>query len=117
MLGTAPAPSAAQTVAASPNAVVQINTGRGRLVTLPAPMSDLFVADPGIADVQVRPPQQPSVFGKAPGETTVYPTTTAGTAVPSSTVRVGHNTDSLQQMLSPPMPHPRSAPTPPNRIR
>src|SRR3546814_566900 len=100
MLGTAPAPSSAQSGAASPNAVVQINTGRGRLVTLPAPMSDLFVADPGIADVQVRSPTQLYVFGKAPGETTVYATTKAGKVVYSSTVRVGNTLDSVQQMLS-----------------
>src|SRR3546814_9982766 len=99
-LGTTPAPSAAQTVAASPNAVVQINTGRGRLVTLPAPMSDLFVADPGIADVQVRSPTQLYVFGKAPGESTVYATTKAGKVVYSSTVRVGNTIDAVQQMLS-----------------
>ena len=33
--------------------VVQVNTGRGRLVTLSRPMSDVFVADESIADVQV----------------------------------------------------------------
>ncbi|HVI98881.1 MAG TPA: type II and III secretion system protein family protein [Sphingomonas sp.] len=113
-LGTAPAPSAAQTVSASPNAVVQINTGRGRLVTLPAPMSDLFVADPAVADVQVRSPTQLYVFGKAPGETTVYATTKAGKVVYSSTVRVGNNIDSVQQMLTLAMPEAHIVATPMN---
>ncbi|MCM8729439.1 type II and III secretion system protein family protein [Hephaestia sp. GCM10023244] len=116
MLGTAPAPSAAQTVSASPSAIVQINTGRGRLVTLPAPMSDLFVADPGIADVQVRSPTQLYVFGKAPGETTVYATTKAGKVVYSSTIQVGNNIDSVQQMLLLAMPDARVTATPMNGL-
>ena len=113
-LGTAPAPSAAQTVAASPSSTVQINTGRGRLVTLPSPMSDLFVADPAIADVQVRSPTQLYIFGKAPGETTVYATTKAGKVVYSSTIRVGDNIDSVQQMLALAMPEARITATPMN---
>ena len=113
-LGTAPAPSAAQTVAASPNATVQINTGRGRLVTLPAAMSDLFVADPAIADVQVRSPTQLYIFGKAPGETTVYATTKGGKVVYSSTIRVGNNIDSVQDMLRLAMPDARITATPMN---
>jgi pilus assembly protein CpaC len=43
---TLPAPVLAQTVHAAPREMVQIATGRGRLVTLTAPMSDIFVADP-----------------------------------------------------------------------
>jgi pilus assembly protein CpaC len=113
-LGAAPAPSTAQTVSASPNSTVQINTGRGRLVTLPAPMSDLFVADPGIADVQVRSPTQLYIFGKAPGETTVYATTKGGKVVYSSIVRVGNNIDSVQDMLALAMPEARITATPMN---
>ena len=37
-------------------------------------MSDLFVANPGIADVQVRSSNQIFIFGSAPGQTTLYAT-------------------------------------------
>ena len=95
--------SAAQTaVAGAPT--VQIATGRGKLVTLAKPMSDLFVANSDIADVQVRSPTQLYVFGKKPGETTVSATTKSGQVVYAATIRVGNNYDSLSQMLAVAMP-------------
>ncbi|WP_439570868.1 type II and III secretion system protein family protein [Sphingomonas sp.] len=101
---TLPAPVLAQTVHAAPRETVQIATGRGRLVTLSAPMSDIFVANSEIADVQVRSPTQLWVFGKKAGETTVYATTKSGKVIYSSTVRVGNNFDSVQGMLETAMP-------------
>lgn len=96
---TAPAPAPAQTVAPAPSQTVQVSTGRGRLVTLSRPMSDLFVADDKIADVQVRSPTQLYIFGKTAGETTVYATAKGGGVVYAATVRVGNNIDSVGQML------------------
>lgn len=93
------APTAAQTVAGAPASTVQVATGRGKLITLARPMSDIFVADDKIADVQVRSPTQLYVFGKAPGETTMYATAKGGAVVYSATIRVGNNIDSLSQML------------------
>ena len=101
---TLPAPVLAQTVHAAPRETVQIATGRGRLITLNAPMSDIFVADSNVADVQVRSPTQLWVFGKKAGETTVYATTKAGKVIYSTTVRVGNNFDSVQGMLDTAMP-------------
>ncbi len=91
-------------VQAPPSGLVQVNTGRGRLVTLSRPMSDLFVADDTIADVQVRSPTQLYIFGKKTGETTISATAKGGAIVYSSTVRVGNNLDSVQQMLGLAMP-------------
>ncbi len=101
---TLPAPVLAQTVHAAPRETVQIATGRGRLITLNAPMSDIFVADSNVADVQVRSPTQLWVFGKKAGETTVYATTKTGKVIYSTTVRVGNNFDSVQNMLDTAMP-------------
>ena len=93
-------PIAAQTVAAAPSSTVQVGIGRGRLVTLTRPMSDLFVANERVADVQVRSPTQLYIFGKSAGETTVYATTKAGAVVYATTVRVGNNIDSVSSMLT-----------------
>ncbi|MGL4312862.1 MAG: pilus assembly protein N-terminal domain-containing protein [Sphingomonas sp.] len=98
--GIADAPGIAQTVAAQPTATVALSIGRGRLVTLSRPMSDVFVADEKIADVQVRTPTQLYIFGKAAGETTIYATAKGGAVVYSSNIRVGSNIDSVQQMLN-----------------
>lgn len=109
-----PAAAPAQTVSSS--SVLQVNTGRGRLVTLTRPMSDVFVADDKIADVQVRSPTQIYVFGKSAGETTISVTNKAGAVVYSSTVRVGNNFDSIQQMLSMAMPDAHIVATPMNGL-
>jgi pilus assembly protein CpaC len=102
--GSVSAPIAAQTMASAPRDTVQIATGRGRLVTLDAPMTDLFVADDKIADVQVRSPTQLYIFGRAPGETTVYATTKSGRVVYAATVRIGNNYDTIAAMLNLAMP-------------
>ncbi len=106
---------AAQTVS-SGSPVVQVNTGRGRLVTLARPMTDLFVADDTIADVQVRSPTQLYVFGKKTGETTISATTRGGAVVYAATIRVGNNFDSVQQMLGLAMPEAQVIATPMNGL-
>jgi pilus assembly protein CpaC len=100
--GAASAP--AQSISQARPPIVQVNTGRGRLVTLPRPMTDLFVADDSVADVQVRSPTQLYIFGKKTGETTISATTKSGAVVYASTVRVGNNYDSIGAMLSLAMP-------------
>jgi pilus assembly protein CpaC len=109
-------PAAAPAQSANAGGLVQLNTGRGRLVTLSAPMSDVFVADDKVADVQVRSPTQLYVFGKAPGETTVSATTKAGKVVYFSTVRVGNNFDSIGSMLGMALPDSRITATPMNGL-
>lgn len=83
---------------------VMLAVGRGTLVNLSRPMSDLFVADPKVADVQVRSPRQLYVFGKGAGETTVYATDKSGAVVYSANVRVGNNYDQVRTMLHTAMP-------------
>ncbi|MES2422019.1 MAG: type II and III secretion system protein family protein [Pseudomonadota bacterium] len=103
-------------VAPSGSPIVQVNTGRGRLVTLARPMTDLFVADDTIADVQVRSPTQLYVFGKKTGETTISATTKGGGVVYAATIRVGNNLDSVQQMLGLAMPEAQVVATPMNGL-
>lgn len=105
-LGTvgAAAPAVAQPTAAKPAETVNLSKGTGTLVRLSEPMSDVFVANDGIADVQVRSPTQLYVFGKGSGETTVYATTKGGRVVYAANVRVGNNIASLGEMLHLAMP-------------
>src|SRR3546814_17469735 len=78
--------------------------GRGTLVKLDRPMSDVFIADPAIADIQVRSPSLLYIFGKGPGETSLYDTDKAGAVVYSANVWVGNNFDQVRTMLSTAMP-------------
>jgi pilus assembly protein CpaC len=111
--GIATAPAAAQSVN-SPTGLLQINTGRGRLITLSTPIADVFVANAAVADVQVRSARQIYVFGKTPGETTIYATTKSGAVVYSTTVRIGNNIDSIDSMLKIAMPEAQVVATPMN---
>lgn len=104
----------ARSVATS--SVVQVNTGRGRLVTLSRPMSDVFIADETIADVQVRSPTQLYIFGRKTGETTISATTKSGAVVYATTVRVGQNIDSIGAMLQLAMPEAQVSATPMNGL-
>ena len=117
-LGTvaAPAPAAAQSSAARPSETLNLSAGTGTLVRLSGPMSDVFVADDKIADVQVRSSTQLYVFGKARGETTVYATGKNGRTVYAANVRVGNNLGSLEEMLQLAMPEASIRATPMNNL-
>ncbi|MBV9842092.1 MAG: type II and III secretion system protein family protein [Sphingomonadaceae bacterium] len=108
-------PAAAATTSAPgvrPQGQITLSVGRGELVNLRAPMTDLFVADPTIADVQVRSKTQLYVFGKGAGQTSVYATGKSGAVIWSSDVRVGTNLDSIQTMLKLAMPQATITATP-----
>ncbi len=94
----------AQSATQRPAETLVLSIGRGQLIQLPGVMTDLFVADTGVADVQVKSSRQLYVFGKAGGETTLYASNAAGQVVYSATVRVGSNLDSIDQMLTLAMP-------------
>ncbi|MEM1132793.1 MAG: type II and III secretion system protein family protein [Pseudomonadota bacterium] len=97
------APAVAQT-SPKPSSEIVLSIGRGQLVSLPGNITDLFIADDQIADVQVKSARQLYVFGKAGGETTLYASNAAGSVVYSATIRVGSNIDSIDQMLTLAMP-------------
>lgn len=102
-LALAPGHAAAQSVTRA-TGDLPLSIGRGQLVTMPGTISDVFVADDRVADVQAKSARQLYIFGKSGGVTTVYASNAAGAIVWSSTVRVGSNIDSVDQMLRVAMP-------------
>src|SRR3546814_3890009 len=72
-------------------------------------MTDLFVADDKVADVQVRSSRQLYVFGKTSGETSIYATDASGRVVFSNVARVGNNIETIDQMLTLAMPEAKIA--------
>jgi pilus assembly protein CpaC len=109
-------PAAAQPQAARPSETLNLSKGTGSIVRLNAPMSDVFVANDSIADVQVRSSTQLYVFGKGSGETTIYATDKAGRVVYAANVRVGNNTGSVDEMLRMAMPDANVQATPMNNL-
>lgn len=102
----ASAPAAAQTAGtmARPAQDISLSIGNGQLVSVPGTMTDVFVSNDAVADVQVKSARQFYLFGKAGGTTTVYASNAAGAVVWSATVRVGSNLDSVDAMLRLAMP-------------
>ena len=96
-------PSAAQTVS-RPKQDMVLSIGRGQLINVGGRMTDVFVADEKIADVQIKATNQLYVTGKSAGVTTIYASDAAGNVIWSANVRVGSNIDSVDQMLRVAMP-------------
>ena len=118
-LGTLAAPTqalAAPSMAAKPSETLNLSQGAGSLVRLSAPMTDVFVANDAVADVQVRSATQLYVFGKGRGETTIYATGKNGRVVYASNVRVGNNIGSVDEMLRLAMPDASIQATPMNNL-
>lgn len=103
-LASAPTQQASAQATQNASSSIDLSVGRGRLISLPASMSDVFVANDEVADVQVRSGRQLYIFGKKPGETSIYATDASGRVVYSTVARVGNNIETIDQMLSLAMP-------------
>jgi pilus assembly protein CpaC len=117
-LGTAVAAALAASVAAAlpsragaqpagavaPTNNLTLSAGTGRLIELPGPAADVFVANDAVADVYIRSGNQLYVFGKTGGQTSVYATDRAGRVLYSANVRVGSNLGSVDELLRMAMP-------------
>jgi pilus assembly protein CpaC len=99
-----PAATAVAQQVVRPSQDIVLSIGKGELVTVPGAMTDVFVANDSVADVQVKSQRQLYVFGKAGGETTVYASNDRGDVIFSANIRVGSNIGSLDQMLAMAMP-------------
>lgn len=100
----APTGTATAQQVVSPSQEIVLSIGRGELVTIPGSMTDVFVANEAVADVQVKSQRQLYVFGKAGGETTIYASNARGDVIFSANIRVGSNIGSVDQMLALAMP-------------
>lgn len=108
--------SAASPRAQRPTSELTLSVGRGQLINLPSPISDVFVANENVADVQVRSATQIYVFAKARGESSVFATSKSGAVIYSATVRAGTNMNSIDSMLKLAMPEATIQSTPMNGL-
>ena len=105
-LAFVPTPSSAQTetMLVEAEGGIALGVGKGTLVRLPRAVTDVFVANNKIADVQVKSANQIYVFGITGGETSLYATDSGGRVVYSANVRVAQNIDQIKSMLGMTMP-------------
>ena len=98
VLACAPAIAAPKVIAPA-GAALQIEVSKGRLIRLDQPATSVFVAEPDIADVQVKSPSLVYVFGKAAGETTLYAVGDGDQVLLNATVIVRHNIPRLEEAI------------------
>jgi pilus assembly protein CpaC len=89
--------SAAQIAANGVPIVLEVN--KGTLIRLTAPAATVFIANPDIADVQVKSPTLIYVSAKAPGETVLYAVDASDAVLLNSPVRVEHDISRLRSSL------------------
>jgi pilus assembly protein CpaC len=100
LLGSNCAPARAENKIISPSGQpITLDVSKGRLIQLGQPANSVFVADPDVADVQVKSPTLVYIFGKAAGETTLYAVGDNDEVLLNSTVRVRHNIEALERTL------------------
>ena len=101
MAGLAAAPqaqSAGSTTAIATKAI-DVELNEGRLIKLSGDATSVFIANPGIADVAIKSPRLVYIFGKTPGETTLYAVDRNDRMIASLRVMVNHNLSGLNGAL------------------
>lgn len=84
---------------------IDLSVGQGRLVRLAKPATSVFIADPAIADVQVKSPMLIYLFGKASGATTIYAVTGNDQVLLNDKVVVHYDVTQVQQAIHDLVPH------------
>jgi pilus assembly protein CpaC len=85
---------------ATNGAPIVLDVNKGLLIHLPRPAGTVFIANPEIADVQVKSPQMIYLVAKSPGETALYAVDASDRVMVHTPVRVEHDLTRVRQSLS-----------------
>ncbi|HEY1258125.1 MAG TPA: type II and III secretion system protein family protein [Stellaceae bacterium] len=91
------------------DASIVLDVGKGTLIRLARPATTVFVADPNIADVQVKSPSLVYVSAKSPGETVIYAVDAGDKVLLNAPVRVELDVSQLRRALAQELPGQRIA--------
>jgi pilus assembly protein CpaC len=86
-------------VVTSSGQFLNLEVSKGRLVRLDRPAATVFVADPEIANIQVKSPSLIYLLGKKPGETTLYAVDEKERVLANIDISVTHNLGRLRSIL------------------
>ena len=98
-LALSPLPAESEELVAHTGEVLKLETGKGALLRLDNTPSTVFIADPKIADLQVKSPRLLYLLGKKPGETTLFAVDGADRVVLNRRIRVQHNVTRLSESI------------------
>lgn len=85
------------------NALV-VDLNKGRLITLPTPAAHVYIADPAVADVDVRSSTQIYIYGVGAGETTIHAVDSNNREIFSDVVNVKLASGNLQKIIKATLP-------------
>lgn len=89
---------------------ILLEVNEGQLLRLEEAAVSVFVANPEIANVNVKSPQLIYVFGQATGETTLFAVDSNDNVIANLTLRVTHNLSRLQTALDAVAPNAQISP-------
>jgi len=78
---------------------IDVAVNQGQLVKLSKPVNSVFIADPEIADVQVKSPQLVYVLGKSAGTTSLYAVSEQDEVLLNAEVRVKYDAARVEQTI------------------
>jgi pilus assembly protein CpaC len=78
---------------------IVLEAGKGTLIRLGRPANTVFVADPDVADVQVKSPELVYITAKSPGSTVIYAVDADNNVLLNAPVRVEFPISDLRQSL------------------
>ena len=87
----------ASQIVAPTGAPISIDVSKGLIIRLDRPCSSVFVADPDIADVQLKSPTILYVMGKGAGSTTIYAVDQQDAVLLNSRIEVHQDIDRLMR--------------------
>jgi pilus assembly protein CpaC len=90
-------------------APIALEIGGGTLIRLARPASTVFVANPDVADVQIKSPELVYVSAKGPGQTVIYAVDSSDAVLLNAPVRVELDVSRLRQSLRQLLPAERIA--------
>jgi pilus assembly protein CpaC len=105
-----PTPSAATPPAAPPafndslRHHVAVEVSKGRIIRIDAPVKTVFIANPNIADVQIKSPTLIYLTGKKPGETTLIAVDDQDRILFNAGVTVNHNLSRMKRTIDAVLP-------------
>src|SRR6516165_9879586 len=78
---------------------ITLEVNKGTLIRLSGPAATVFVANPEIADVQVKSPTLVYISAKAPGETVIYAVDASDSVLMNASILVEHDISRLRSSL------------------
>jgi pilus assembly protein CpaC len=93
-------PSAFELIAPQTERSISVVIGAGQLIRVDSEFASLFVANPDVADIEVKSPRLLYLTGVGVGETTLFALDENDTVLMSANITVTHNTSALQRGIA-----------------